>query len=58
MTNYEQIKNMSVEEMAKALDVPTPCDYCYYNHKCGYGHQDRECADGIRLWLESEVETE
>lgn len=58
MTNYERIKNMSIEEMAKALDVLTPCEHCKYNHKCGQGYPDRECADGVRLWLESEVDAE
>ena len=58
MTNYERIKNMSVEKMAKELNKMSTCDFCHYNKKCGQGYPDRECADGIRLWLESEVETE
>ena len=55
MTNYERIKNMSVEEMAEALDVLTPCEHCKYNHKCGQGYPDRVCEQGIKQWLESEV---
>lgn len=38
MTNYERIKNMSVEEMAqRILDgiSSDPCDYCPHNdYKC------------------------
>ena len=33
MTNFEKIKNMSVEEMAKVINdgiSSEPCDYCIY----------------------------
>ena len=54
MTNFEKIKAMSVEEMAKLLRTHLICDYCihYYEKSCGgFG-----CLNGIIKWLESEVE--
>lgn len=61
MTNYEKIKAMSVEEMAKAIDMgisDDPCDYCPGNRfecmhlKC----YEKENYEIIAEWLESEVE--
>lgn len=61
MTNYEKIKNMSVEEMAVAIAdgvSSDPCDYCKAN-LCGcHGNECYNLADNeiIQNWLESEVE--
>lgn len=54
MTNYERIKNMSVEEMANFFEnlceCPPGCDiysgYCLSNR----------CIDCQSKWLESEVD--
>lgn len=46
MTNYEEIKNMSIEEMAEFL--------MEWFVKCMSG----EAPMNVYLWLESEVETE
>lgn len=59
MTNYEKIKNMSVEEMAKMLlfkkfsCVPF-CEEC--NNCNQYNFKLPHCEEGIKQWLNSEVE--
>lgn len=54
MTNYEKIKQMSVEEMAEWLkDALKECDVCVY------GKQNicpETCVYGVKQWLEREVE--
>lgn len=62
MTNYERIKNMSVEdiadEMLKIVDciceIETECQHCIFgNIRQAHGI----CAYGaLKEWLESEVE--
>lgn len=61
MTNFERIKNMSVEEMALAINngiSSDPCDYC--NHtKCFYNGIPCIGEDNIHIieeWLNSEAE--
>jgi hypothetical protein len=54
MTNYEKIKAMSVEEMAELID-DSPCNSCNYRQK-GFSKCPQECEEGIKEWLESEVE--
>ncbi len=57
-TNYDRIRNMSVEEMAKLLAQRNfscmrfckNCESCNQNTFC-YPF----CIDGIKKWLESEV---
>lgn len=54
MTNFERIKNMTVEEMAKVI----PCPYIKEAYdECKYGWHEKEetCEDCIKHWLESEV---
>ena len=55
MTNFEKIKNMSVEEMAEFLQNPRP--YCTLgNGDCinaGYAYT---CESHTMEWLESGVE--
>ena len=53
MTNYEKIKNMSVEEMAKFLcESFIVCSDCPVRDSCVRDHE------GFSYWLESEVEEE
>ena len=52
-TNYDRIRNMSVEEMANLICHNYRCRKCAYT-KCCNG----ECEIGIKEWLESEVDTE
>ena len=52
LTNYDRIRNMSVEEMAQLLNR-CDCDYPpYCKNPFGCGHF---CTDCAKLWLESEV---
>lgn len=56
MTNFEKIKNMSVEEMAMALACPAEYDVEFNrNQKCN-GEMNRNCFKCALEWLESEVE--
>jgi hypothetical protein len=57
MTNFDRIKAMSVEEMAKLLCDCSDCGNgrCYGNDLCTQG--DGAC-NGLVKWLESEVQGE
>lgn len=51
-TNYDRIRNMSVEELAYVLESP-PCCNCelYEGQNC----DNTPCTQGVRQWLETEV---
>lgn len=54
MTNYEKIKNMTIEEMAEWLqDGINECNCCAYG--LNFGCPDA-CIYGIKQWLEREIE--
>ena len=53
-TNYDRIRNMSVEELARFLNELNYQTGCKIPTSC----LARECNDCIKLWLESEVEGE
>ena len=58
MTNYERIKNMSVDEMAQFINhtEAVPCFSCNYTgHSCGDGSKPEICISEIIKYLESEV---
>ena len=57
MTNFERIKAMSVDEMAKAFELHTACSICPAYKVCPdkWGKYD-DCCDFIKKWLEREVE--
>ena len=58
MTNYERIKNMSIEEMAQFINrtEAVPCCSCNYTgHSCGNGSEPEICISEIKKYLESEV---
>ena len=54
MTNFERIKEMTIEEMARLLCNCSDCtgDLCYGQDLCSFGQ------NGCLRWLESEVEEE
>lgn len=64
MTNYERIKNMSVEEMAEFINHETDgiCGCCHPDIRFRYEvehngrncYQDNVCIKGIKKWLEEE----
>ena len=54
-TNFERIKNMSVEELAEFIDSGDECGFCNQfgvvtGRKC-----DGDCVECIIFWLRSEV---
>lgn len=55
MTNFEKIKQMSVEEMIMLICHNYKCRKCvqYHRQEC-----DGYCYNGIKEWLESEVEND
>ena len=60
MTNYDRIKSMSVEEMARAIDEKDDCYYCPINTlHCEIANDERadysECFLKIKQWLLKEV---
>ena len=58
MTNYEKIKNMSIEEMENYCDARetyAPCYSCKY-YKVGGRYNQEICELQIKEWLESEDE--
>lgn len=60
MTNYNRIKQMSVEEMARELNSAGNCDYCVARNRCDRLPLDIiatvPCRVLIKQWLEQEVE--
>lgn len=60
MTNFEKIKQMSVEEMFEFLKQYSSkllCDFCIYAGKYqGCYDKGKGCEYGKRKWLESEAE--
>ena len=70
-TNYDRIRNMSIEEMAKHIDSYDDklggkicCWYCEKTtgskYRCPYAEEERDthCIDCVKEWLSSEVEDE
>ena len=55
LTNYDRIRNMSVEELAVLLDV---CDSCLtpYCRSKKADECDNNCLVCAKQWLESEVD--
>ena len=55
ITNYEKIKAMSIDEMAKIFAKNGYCEFCKLKEAqtC-----DMPCEQGVRQYLESEVEEE
>lgn len=60
MTNYECIKAMNVEEIAKFINRCGDCETCcaiYQRAECNpLDCGDIRCNEGIAEWLNSEVE--
>ena len=67
MINYENIKNMTVDEMAEFIvelsnSGEYTCSYCkYYNDCLNNNTEDnfdcdmQNCVEGVKLWLLQEV---
>lgn len=56
MTNYEKIKNLNIEGMAREIfdKVEEGCRYCS-RQKCSPITAKQDCVSGIIDWLQSEV---
>lgn len=55
MTNYEKIKDMSVEEMARFMCDISDCYQCPIKNKCRI-QTLIDCLDGLAEWLLKEAE--
>lgn len=58
MSHYEQIRSMSVEEMAEFMANNVGCDDCRFFATCRSAPQDRACADKWLDWLRQEADHE
>ena len=59
MNNYEKIKQMTLEEIAKNIkcNALNECKFCIYSDTClATVYQRKRCLDGIKQWLLQEVE--
>jgi hypothetical protein len=57
MTNFEKIKQMSVENMAEMLLDESKKHFTYCNH-CTSSNLRIDCIHAVKKWLESEVDTD
>lgn len=52
MTNFEAIKEMSVEQMAEIMEHMTACEFCTpHKHSCN----KEDCIEANIAWLNSEI---
>ena len=54
-TNFERIKNMSVEELAEFIDSGDECGFCNQFGVDTGRECDWDCVECIIFWLRSEV---
>ena len=54
-TNFERIKNMSVEELAEFIDSGDECGFCNQFGGDTGRECDGDCVECIIFWLRSEV---
>lgn len=57
MNNYEKIIKKTVDEMAEFIDELSnsgeyTCSYCKYYNDC---LNNKDCVEGVKLWLLQEV---
>lgn len=57
MTEFElfkkKINNMTLDELTAFLKTMSECDYCKYSQD--YSCEGKNCADGIKQFLEKET---
>ena len=61
MTNYERIRQMSIDEMAEWSARCTSCDVCAFeldDEECTCYFRMGRCISGHKKWLEQEEEAE
>lgn len=52
MTNYERMKNMTIEEMTVFLDAVDPCNIPYPERHCS---DYKDCYECLNEWLQKEA---
>lgn len=56
MSNYEYLRSLSLEELAKEIvNLPSMCETCEYMSE--YGCNGSDCSEAAAEWLKSERET-
>ena len=57
-TNYDRIRNISIDEMVELLTIETWCQTCVLGKTdCPVLEMSsKSCKENIKKWLESEVE--
>lgn len=56
MTNFEKLKNMSVDEMVDKLDKVFNCNGCLIEAFCSENRKVITCKSVWEKWLKSEAE--
>ena len=60
MTNYDRIKQMTIDEMAIEISCAGECNYCIAQNRCDRLPSDVvatiPCRELVKQWLESEAE--
>lgn len=54
MTNYERIKNMSIDEMAELFDDNLSCSICSRRYVRAGCDDIEDCIPYIKEWLEAD----
>lgn len=54
MTNFEKIKNMSIDELADKLDEVFACEYCPIIEFCNKNEKIKKCKSIWKKWLKSD----
>lgn len=54
-TNYDRIRNMSVEELAMFRNNTSICAMCIFDYARDCAQTQQDCYMGVKQWLESEV---
>lgn len=57
MNNFERIKNMSLDEMARKLTriISDCCEYCPLQEDCK-DENIHNCRESVKQWLQKECE--
>lgn len=55
MTNFEKLKEMSVEEIATYLCNLSECSSCPHGNDCAFP-PDEKYKNGFQFWLEEEAD--
>lgn len=51
-THYDNIQNMSEDELSEFINSMTPCDCCIYDGICTEYSDTQKCREGVTQWLQ------